>query len=206
MVLLGCASGAGAQTFDEWFEQNSTRKKYQEQQIGDLQIYLGVLQQGYGIVESGLDTIQGIKAGEFDLHNNYYASLRTVSPVVTGMPEVQEIVSLQGQMVSRFSSALTRYRGSPGLRTNELTYLTGLYGEILQEGLADVTLLNEILTDNTLGMTDDERIRGVLLIDKRARERYRATVKVTNAADAIVVQRTSRAADAGVVSQLYGLP
>jgi hypothetical protein len=206
VTFVLCAVQSQGQTFDEWFEQNKTRKKYQEQQIGALQIYLGVLEKGYAIVESGLSTIKGIKAGEFNLHNSFYTSLRSVSPVVSGMVEVAEVATLQAATVERFSSALARYRASPGLRSDELAYLVSLYGEIVQEGLADVTLLGQILTDNTLEMSDDERMAGVLAVDSRARQRYGATVDVTNAADAVVAQRTARSADAGVVSQLYGLP
>lgn len=206
VVLVVCTVRAKAQTFDEWFEQNKTRKKYQEQQIGELQIYLSVLEKGYGIVESGLNTIRGIQSGEFNLHDNFYTSLRTVSPAVAGMSEAAGVIALQAAMVERFSSALARYRGSPGLRPDELAYLTALYGEVVKEGLADVTLLGQVLTDNTLEMSDDERMEKVLEVDNRARRRYRATVEVTDAADAMVMQRKGRAADAGSVSQLYGLP
>jgi hypothetical protein len=205
-MLLLCVAQSQAQTFDEWFEQNKTRKKYQKQQIGELQVYLEALEKGYAIVESGLNTIGGIKSGEFDLHNSFYTSLRMVSPVVSGMGEVADVVALQAATVERFSSALARYRASNGLRSDEVTYLVALYGEIINEGLADVTLLGEVLTDNTLEMSDDDRMLNVLTVDSRARQRYRATVEVTDAADAVVVQRTARSLDAGVVSQLYGLP
>jgi hypothetical protein len=206
VAFVLCAARSQGQTFDEWFEQNKTRKKYQEQQIGALQIYLGVLEKGYAIVESGLSTIRSIKSGEFDMHRNFYTSLRTVSPVVLGMVEVAEVATLQVASVERFSSALARYRASPGLRSDELAYLVTLYGEIVKEGLADVTLLEEVLTDNTLEMSDDERILKVLAVDSRARQRYRATVDVTNAADAVVAQRTRQSGDAGAVLKLYGLP
>src|SRR6185312_7067734 len=94
VTFVLCAVQSQGQTIEEWFEQNKTRKKYQEQQIGALKIYLGELEKGYTIVESGLSAIKGIKMGEFSLHNNFYTSLRTVSPVVSGMAEVAEIATL----------------------------------------------------------------------------------------------------------------
>jgi len=205
-MLLLCVAHSRAQAFDEWFEQNKTRKKYQNQQIAELQAYLGALEKGYVIVESGLSAIRSIKSGEFDLHNSFYTSLRTVSPAVSGMAEVTEAATLQVATVERFSSALARYRASPGLRSDELAHLVALYGGIIKEGLADVIMLGEVLTDNTLEMSDDERMLNVLAVDSRARRRYRATVEVTGAADAVIAQRTARSSDAGVVSQLYGLP
>lgn len=205
-MLLVLAVQTKGQTFDEWFEQNKTRKKYQKEQIGELQIYMLALEKGYAVVESGLTTIREIKSGEFDLHNSFYTSLRTVSPVVSGMAEVADVVALQAATVERFSSALARYRASPGLRSAELAHLVALYGEIVREGLADVTLLGQVLADNTLEMSDDERMLKILAVDQRARKRYAATVEVTDAADAMVFQRKLQSSDAGVVSQLYGLP
>jgi hypothetical protein len=205
-VVVLCGVRLQAQTFDEWFEQNKTRKKYQEQQIGELQLYITALEGGYKMVESGLSTIGQIKKGEFDLHNSFYTSLRTVSPAVSGMPEAREITALQAAIVQRFSSALTRYNTSAGLRPNELASLTTMYGQLKTDGSADVTLLGQVLTDNTLEMSDDQRIRTVLAIDGRMRDRYKLTVQATDVGDAMIMQRTARAADAGVLSQLYGLP
>ena len=206
MVLLSGAVQCKAQTFDEWFEQNSTRKKYQDQQIGELQIYMSLLQQGYGIVESGLDTIGGYKQAEYDVHHQYYLSLGTVSPVVAGMPQVSEILTLEQRVVDRWTAALASYNASGVLQPAELSYLQHVYGQVVQYGLADVNLLNDVLTDNTLQLSDNERMAGVLAIDARMRERYRATMELTRAADGVVAQRTIRAADQQTLAQLYGLP
>jgi hypothetical protein len=195
-----------AQTFDEWFEQNSTRKEYQEEQIGELQLYTSFLEKGYGIVESGLSSIGDIKTAEFNLHNSYYTSLRTISPAVSGMPEVEEILTLQEAMVSRFSSSLTQYNASIALRQDEVDYLNTVYVELMQEGSADMTLLSNLLTDNTLGLTDDQRMSRVLVLDKRARLRYEVTMALTDRADLLAAQRTKGAGDMGSVKALYGLP
>lgn len=206
LLLLSAVLPCKAQTFDEWFEQNKTRKEYQDQQIGELQIYMNLLEQGYGVVESGLDTIGGYKQAEYDLHNNYYTSLSTVSPAVTGMPQVQEILTLQQQVVDQWSAALTRYNASGVMQPSELTYLQALYGQLLQYGTADVTMLTNVLTDGVLQLTEDQRVAVVLVIDARMRQRYRATMAVTWAADGMVAQRSIRALDARTLSQLYGLP
>ncbi len=43
------SSGTKAQTFDEWFRQSATQKKYLLQQIAGLQVYIGYVQKGYSI-------------------------------------------------------------------------------------------------------------------------------------------------------------
>lgn len=206
VVLLGVVAPGRAQTFAEWFQQNKTRKEYQEKQIGELQLYITALEKGYGIVESGLNTIKGIKSGEFDLHNGFYASLRSVSPVVSGMAEVGEIVALQAAMINRFSAALARYRQTAGLRTDEVAYLTTVYGELVKEGLADVTMLTDILTAGTLQLSDDERMRRIVALDGWAKERYLATVALTGRTDVLAAERAVQAGDVGSVKGLYGLP
>ena len=75
--LLLVAGACRAQTTAEWLEQNKTRLKYYEQQIVTLQTYIGYAQKGYSIMESGLNTISELKAGEFNLHNAFYNSLET---------------------------------------------------------------------------------------------------------------------------------
>ena len=92
--LAGALSGR-AQTMAEWFDQNATRKQYNDQQIAALGTFITVMGKGYSIVESGLSTIKGIKAGEFNLHSNFYASLESINPAIGNMGEIAEIIALQ---------------------------------------------------------------------------------------------------------------
>jgi len=82
LVLIGMTGVGRAQTFAEWFEQNKTRLKYYEEQIAALRTYLGYAEKGYSIVESGLNTIKGIKSGEFNMHSAFYNALEAVNPAI----------------------------------------------------------------------------------------------------------------------------
>lgn len=206
VLLFGVGGSVRAQTFDEWFQQNSTRKKYQEQQIGALQLYITALEKGYGIVESGLSTIRGIKSGEFNLHSAFYTSLSNVSPVVSGMAEVAEIVALQAAIINRFSAELARYRQSDALRSDEVEYISAIYAEIVKEGLADISTLTDILTANILQLTDDERMAKVRGLDGQMQERYRATVALTDRTDMLMMQRSGASSDAATGKGWFGLP
>jgi hypothetical protein len=50
-----------AQTFAEWFQQNSTRLKYYGQQIAELEVWLQELKKGYSIADAGIGSINGSK-------------------------------------------------------------------------------------------------------------------------------------------------
>src|ERR1700761_5045376 len=105
-MLAGCVGllmvvTGRAQTFAEWFQQNSTRLKYYGQQIAELQIWLDELNKGCGIAGNGLGSINSSKQGEYDLHGAYYASLGAINPAVGQLGKVAEMVELQAAIVKR---------------------------------------------------------------------------------------------------------
>ena len=52
LILFVLAGGLSqAQTFNEWFRQKATQKKYLIQQIAALQVYLDYVQKGYAIAQ-----------------------------------------------------------------------------------------------------------------------------------------------------------
>ncbi len=63
------STAAPAQTWDEWFKQKKTQKKYLAKQIVLLRLYLGYLKKGYEIADKGLTTIHNIKNGDFNPKN-----------------------------------------------------------------------------------------------------------------------------------------
>jgi hypothetical protein len=204
--LFGCWTQARAQTFAEWFQQNKTRLEYYAQQIAALQTYIGYAEKGYGIVESGLSTIGGIKNGEFNLHNAFYSSLESINPAVGKMAEVAEVLALQAATITRLRDALSRYRQGGGLGADEVSLAGQLYQSVLNAVTQDVGTLVEVLTANNWQMTDDERMARVHSLDAEARERYQVVAGFTNQADLLSMQRGVQAAQVGTVDALYGLP
>ena len=204
--VLGLMALAGrAQTYDEWFEQTSTRKQYDEQQIGALGTFLSAAGQGYTIMESGLSTISGLKSGEYNLHNNFYSSLVQVNPVLGRMGEVAEILALQVGIVNRLNAALSRYRGSGAMNTGEIAYWGQVYQAVISAGIADVTVLTQILTADQLKMTDDQRMGRIRELDVSMRERYVTAAGMTDQGDMLCQQRMAQQAQIGTVRGLYGL-
>jgi hypothetical protein len=80
--VIGAWGSTQAQGVSTFFSQSETRLKYYAEQIATLQGYIADAEKGYKIVESGLQTVDQIKNGEFNLHNAFYTALKTVSPTV----------------------------------------------------------------------------------------------------------------------------
>lgn len=203
--LLGALQGR-SQIFAEWFEQNSTRLKYYAQQIAALQVYYNQLEKGYSICSVGLEVIGGIKQGEYDLHNGYYASLGEINPGFGQLGEVADIAALQVAIIQRFTDALARYRGSGLLGEDRLAYIEQVYSNVLQAGLSDVGVLTDLLTSGNWQMTDDQRMGRIRELDLAMRDRYAFTVSLTDKTDLLEGQLAGERAGVGTVRALYGIP
>src|SRR3954469_10258998 len=86
---------ADAQTWDEWFKQKKTQKKYLVQQIAALRVYLDYLKKGYAVVHNGLNTIEHIKNGNFNLDRDFFSSLKNVNPAIKNTAKVADIIAFQ---------------------------------------------------------------------------------------------------------------
>jgi hypothetical protein len=112
------------------------------EQIAALNAYSAAAAEGYQLVETGWHTVATIRQGEFDLHNTYYGSLRTVNPAVRGMAEAEDIIRVSGLMAKAG-------RG--------------------KEAEAAVNDLTALLTDGQLSMTDGERMLQIIRLDNQLR-------------------------------------
>jgi hypothetical protein len=194
-----------AQTFAEWFEQRKTRIQYMLKQIAALQVYIGDAEKGYKIVEQGVHTIGDIKNGEFNLHDVFFNSLKTVSPTVKNMAEIGEIIALQASIVEQFRRSLKTYGGSGVITDDELGYCGKVYSTLVSAGLKDTDALLALLTDDALGMDDGHRMVRVKEIDQDMRDQYGFMRDFTGGTDLLVQQRLREQGDDATLMQLYGI-
>ena len=157
-MLLSLTKSMSAQTFAEWFRQKATQKKYLIQQIAALQVYIGYVSKGYSIAKKGLNTIQDIKHGDFDLHKNYFSSLASVNPRIKRYTRVADIISLEINIVRQTASVIRYCKESKQLTFSELTYLQNVFDQLLSDCSKSLDKLFAVITDGSLTMKDDERI------------------------------------------------
>lgn len=103
MILITLFAGGlsvNAQNWNEWFRQRRTQIRYYVEQIAALQVYIELGQKGYGIYKDGLQVINDIKQGDFNLHNNYFGSLSAVKPSIRNSPTAKKIPVLRQLIIS----------------------------------------------------------------------------------------------------------
>ncbi len=188
-LLLFATHSINAQTWDEWFRQKATQKKYLLQQIASLQLYADYLSEGYSIAKKGLHVFQDIKHGDFNLHSDYFSSLQSVSPKIKGYTKTIEIISLQIDISKQIIRTIKDCKVSNQLTRTEIEYIQNVFQKVLNDCADIIDLLNPILIDNKLSMKDNERISAIGRICAEMQDNYAFTVSFGNSAKALCAQR-----------------
>lgn len=157
LFLVTCRAGV-SQTFEEWFKQKKTQKKYMLLQIAKLQVYMDYVKKGYQIVEGGFGLLGDITQRDFSLHDGYFRHLKAVSPNVKKYSRVPVIIAVQLQILKTSQSALSRWRQENILTNSNIDECQQIMNVLLDEALLDISFLQTVLTDGNLGMSDEERV------------------------------------------------
>jgi len=201
-VMLSTAFRANAQTFSEWFRQNSTQKKYLVQQIAALQAYAVILRDGYKIAGSGLGSITGHLDLENTLHSSFYGKLETAGPVVREKPEISEILKWQAAIARSFD----QISKVDGLLPTEMQYVTKVGNAVLKDCAAQVSQAQIVITDGKLKMNDQERMRLIGGVHNGMRNNYQFTLSFMNAVRILTLQRLRESRSVGTEKALYTNP
>lgn len=193
VVLTG--SVCQAQTFDEWFKQKETQKKYLIQQIAALKVYTGYVQKGYDIAQKGLTTISNVKSGDFNLHKGFLGSLKNINPTVSRSAKAADIISLQVRTLKVYKGAHKRIRGSGAFNSEEVNYIFSVFTSLLADCHTVLAELNEVITSGKLEMRDDERLVRIDNLYTRMQENYVIAQSFSGEAKLLLIQREGKKAE-----------
>jgi len=208
LALLVCVSAAGnlkAQTFAEWFQQKKTQKKYLIRQIAALQVYIGYAQKGYKIAKEGLNTIGGFTRGEFNLHTDYFNSLKSVNPEVRRYVKVAEIIALQVKIIQNYNRTYRQLNSSDAFSGDELAYIGRVYSRLLDDCDKTLDELITITTDGKLEMKDDERIERIDKLYLDMKDKFTFSQSFSNDAKSLAASRLKDKSDVQTSRVLQGI-
>lgn len=171
-IILSINNHCQAQTWNEWFNQKKTQKKYLIQQITALEVYLGYVKKGYEIAHDGLTLIGDIKDGNFSLHKDYFTSLEKVNPVIHKSSKAAYAFALQNLIKREIESQYQSSRKDANFTAGEMHYLTAVYANLNNECDASVDELTSLLTDHNLQMQDNQRLDGIDRICENLKSMY----------------------------------
>ncbi len=187
--LCLCMSCANAQTWNEWFRQKKTQKKYLIQQIAALKVYLKYLKEGYDVAKKGLGMIGDIKDGNFNDHATYFESLSLVNPSIKQSRKIALIAQMQQQIMREFNELDEDCHESEYLTANELQYVRDVYSNMLAKCEDSIEELNVIISDHSSQLKDDERIERIDLIYENMNDKRDFVQSFSNSTRMIMAQR-----------------
>ena len=172
MAFLFVSILANAQAGAELLQQKQTQKKYLLQQIAALQVYIGYAKKGYNIASKGINTVRNIKKGDFNLHRDFFSSLKNVNPKISSYVKVADIISFQLRIIKQTKQTLQGIRETKQFTLEELDYCKQVFDNLLDECMKTVDELLLIITSGKLEMKDDERLKRIDNIYKDMQDKY----------------------------------
>ncbi|WP_207515942.1 hypothetical protein [Longitalea luteola] len=192
------------QTWNEWFRQRRTQLRYLLNQIAALQVYTDYLQKGYTIVKDGTWLIGDIKQGDFNLHNGYFFSLRSVNPAIRNYSRVAVILSDQATILRHFKELLKFTDGSGQFASTERQYISAVFANVKSASLQNLDDLTRVITSGEMEMKDDERIDFIDRIYGETKEQLSFTSSFCAQAAVLANQRAQAARESFLLKKLYG--
>ncbi len=168
-------------------------------QIAKLEIYIQDVEKGYKIAQAGLTTINEFKHGEFNLHNLFFSSLKTVNPKVLKYERIAEIIADQISIIHQFET-LSKINSS--LTVSEIEYISKVYDHISAECEKDLNALISVLTNGELEMNDQERIERIDRIYMDMKEKTAFTTSFSSKTNRICLERTGQENEPNILKTL----
>ena len=172
------------------FEQGAEELREYGQQIAALELLLTGQRKGYQIIESGLSSIGSITGDEFSLHQNYYAGLGAVNPVIAQTGEIAECLSLESSMLTAIATGAQRWRTSKYLTAGDLAYIDQMIAILTNAASTQLTCLSLVLTSDSLTMTDNERTRQIVNVSQQLVSIAGTSNSFISFTDALILDRT----------------
>lgn len=205
ILLVAFCNRSTAQGLGEWFNQKKTQTKYLIQQVAALNVYIKYLEKGYDIAKKGLSTIADLKKGEFDLHTDYFSSLKNVSPVVQHYTKVAATISLAVSTERNCSSTLSFVNKSTFFSASEKKYFQSVTDKIKADVADHLSELTQLLTNNELQLKDDERMQRIENICTDLQKVYTISRSFENQVKSLSELRGKQINDNLKISQLHNL-
>lgn len=206
LIMMVCFSAFGvkAQTFNEWFKQKKTQIQYLAEQIAALQVYSESLQKGYDITNTGLKFIHGVKKGDFDLHQLYFASLKKVNPQVKSYSKIADIILLQTEILNACNKQERSMKQSQEISEEEMNYVLKVFNNLLHGCGQIIDQLMAVLADGNFEMKDDERIKIIDELYDQMQDRYVFIQHFGNETNAVGIERMREQNDRTTLREDFG--
>jgi hypothetical protein len=205
ILFIILASNGHAQTYDEWFNQKKTQIQYLLDQIAANKVYIEYAEKGYKIAQEGLTAIGDIKHGEFNLHLDFFNSLKSINPAIKNYARVADIIARSVQIKKIYTNSYRSLKKSGQFTTNEINYFYSVFTKLLNETTANIDELLQLITANQYTMKDDERMKRIDDLYTDMESKYGFAKSFSNEAQLLSLQRINEKSEVEISQSLYNI-
>jgi DNA repair ATPase RecN len=174
------------------------------EKLAQMKSILSEMYKGYKVLTTGYGAIKAVAQGNFNLHNAFLSSLMSVSPAVKNYVRIVDIVTAQETLISEYKTTLKNYTASGGFTATELNYITGVYANLFNRSVDNLSELAIVLTDSKLRMSDAERLAAIDHIYADMQDKLTFLRAFNAKAGALGAQRAHDLQDNINLQSLYG--
>ncbi|SDF14574.1 hypothetical protein SAMN05216464_113110 [Mucilaginibacter pineti] len=174
-------------------------------QLAAMKSTLTELRKGFQIVSNGYGNVKNISKGNFDVHKTFLDGLMAVSPAVRKYYKVREIADDQIRIVSERKQALQRIRESGNFNPQEISYISGVYENLVIQSLQNLDDLIMVTTAGKLRMSDDERLKSIDRIHASMQDKVAFMQGFGNDTRLVSFQRERAKLASATVSGMHGI-
>ena len=148
--------------------QTSQPPKEMIEQIVALKTFLTHLKKGYQIVHSGLQTVNRIKNGDFNLHQLQFDKLQQVSPAAKKTVAIYGTAITQATLLLHCQQIVRQLPQLKTLTKEEQSFCLKTVQSFIDECKLVADEFMQLITAGELELTEDERINRILSVQQQS--------------------------------------
>nr|WP_091698151.1 conjugal transfer protein TraI [Algoriphagus locisalis] len=133
------------------------------------------LQNAQKVLENKLSQLRLSEISEWNesqrkQYDELFEELWKVKRIITQFQRVRDIAAMQKQLVREYQTTWEVINGSPALAWEEKRVISGIYQQILEESIQNLSHLTGVMTSFTTQMNDADRLASLHLAEDRIRK------------------------------------
>ena len=171
--------------------------------LAQLKSILSDMKKGYELLTNGYNTVKDISEGNFRLHQVFLDHLMKVSPAVRNYGKIGDIIGDQLKLIKEYKNAWQRFSKNKNFTIEDLQYISGVYGNLIDESVKKLNDLTVIISLGVLRMNDDERLHRIDELADDMHDKLTFLRHFNSKTSVLSLQRAHEQNDAGALKNLY---
>jgi hypothetical protein len=171
--------------------------------LSQLKQILTDLEKGYTTLRTGYTQIENLASGNFSLHETFLNNLLQVSPAVKNYYKVAEIIGYQIRLVKDCQRGLTGFKSSGQFTVTEISYLSKVYGNLVDQSLQQLDELTLVLTAGQIRMSDEERLQAIDRIHSELQDKLYFLTAFNQENHVLAISRAKASQEMTQIRNLY---